>query len=117
MKIHIAGLGQRDTKTEYEQIIWFFEQKAKMLSKAQRTSYFISLKESLMPFLIKSESFEILSFLDKMVSEEQERRSKENARKAKLLAKLETSEFEKRKAEFEQKKEIGKLISQFWNFN
>lgn len=111
--IYLEGIGFRNPETEFEQIIWFLKQKAKTLSKAQKTAYFLSLKKTLTPTLVKCESFEILAYINTVVSSDQELQSKRRAARAKIVAELEMADLENRKRSFQAKQHFKELFKQF----
>lgn len=106
MKIHIEGLGIRNAKTESSQIIWFLSQKSKHMTPRLRTSYFLTLKESLTNQLLENECYDILAFINKMVTSEQEQRRKKAIEKQRQIAELEMIEFKKKEFRYCIKDEI-----------
>lgn len=113
MKIYIEGVGQRNTETESKEIIWIFQQKSKNMSKAQKTSYFLGLKERLTEKLIECEAFEILAFICEQVTTEQELRKKRAKARARVVSEIEAQDLVKRMDDYNRKQLMKKLIAEF----
>lgn len=114
MKVYISDLGYRDTNADAKQIIWFWTQKAKLMSDRQRVSYFLQIKKSWTETLIKAEAYEMLQFINEQVTTEQERKREKAAAKARIKAEIEMQEFEKRAEEMRVKNHWLKLF-QYYN--
>ena len=71
--IHIQGLGGRNPNTEYDEIIWFFEQGMKQYKKAQVTRFWLDLKASWKQMLLDRQAYELLAYINSKVTPKQEK--------------------------------------------
>lgn len=92
-KIHIDGIGEWNPVEEYSQIIWFWEQKAKNMSKSVATRFWLDMKELYLSRLMKVQAYELVSFLDKKASTEKEKRRLILREKNKKIAEMELKGF------------------------
>ena len=114
MKIHIDGLGIRNAKTESTQIIWFLSQKIKNMSDGLKVSYLLTFKKNNCALLLENECYDILAFIDRMVTKEQEHQREMQMQKAEKLRRLKAIDAKKIERNFIGKMHIKKLFD-FYN--
>lgn len=71
LKIKLYENGKFDPLTEYEHIIWWWNQQVKTHSKKYQIAYFSSILAQHGENLNKNEAFEVLAYLNSKVSEKQ----------------------------------------------
>ena len=113
MKIWIDGLGARNAKTESAQIIWFLSQKIKNMSDGLKVSYLLSFKKNNSASLLENECYDILAFIDRMVTKEQAEQKEKAIQKADKARKLKEIEAKKMERNFMGKMHIRKLIEYY----
>lgn len=95
-KIYIDGIGHWNPLEEYKQIIWFWEQKAKFMSKSVATRFWLNMKELYLSSLMKLQAYELIAFLDTKASSEKEKRRLILREKNKKIAEIELKAFVQR---------------------
>lgn len=94
-RIYIFQFGYRNPLTEWEEIIWIWKQQAKRYKRAQHiTKYWLDINEQYRDYFIKIQAFELLSFLESMVTEEKVMNRAKYRLKAQADSLLELAKFE-----------------------
>jgi hypothetical protein len=113
MKINIEGLGIRNAKTESAQIIWFLSQKIKNMQDGIKVSCILTFKKNNSALLLENECYDILAFIDRMVTREQEHQRERQTQKADKARKLKAIEAKKIERNFIGKIHIRKLFEHY----
>lgn len=85
--IFVSGLGYRNPRTEYDQIIWYWNNTERMYkTSALKTRYWLDIKEHFKVRLLVLQAFELLEFLESKAGIEKEKRREAWRKKAKETA-------------------------------
>lgn len=106
--IYINGLGYRNSITEKEQIIWYFEQMAASKSKSFATRYWLDLKETYTNALLKFQAYELLEYINSKSSKEQDMRRALSRIKAKEKQEKELEHWQ----EWREKRVVTKELTE-----
>ena len=94
-KIYIQDVGYRCPISDFDEIVWFFEQISKNMHKSHKTRFWLNLKEKYLNILFNLQAFELIGFLSNKTSTEQEKRRKSFRDKQKVKSKVELEAFYK----------------------
>lgn len=112
--IYIYELGYRNAVTEYEDIIWFWEQCSKRYkSKAVITKYWLGVLNAHEKHLIKIQAYELLATLKSKVTKEQ----RINSAKHKLRRKAEAELEMKKYMEWHNNLKLKVMLTTIKNYN
>ena len=113
MRIHIDGIGYRDTKADRAQILWYWKQRQKMLSANQRTAYFLFLKKTIDEKLIECEDFELIQFISENITKSQEDKKRKQEEKAIEEAKKQAQEIKALALKTKSRQHLLQLINKY----
>jgi len=83
--IYIHELGWRNPLTEYNQIIWFLEQKSKIMNDRTRYRFWINLREQYESKLLNMAAYELVGFVKSQVTDEKYKETINRRAKAQLF--------------------------------
>ncbi len=106
MKIYIERVGSFDAVTEWETILWFWEQSLKNRPKGYITKFWLRIQQCYMEGLIKDQAYELVHHIKQNVKADAEKRREYYLKKQREKAALELENFEKLKLRIQLIKNI-----------